>query len=138
MLLPESSVHAARAKTLVCHFDLPIRLGKTEYRYIPIAASFREIPADHLGRWLVHPDGRPRADRDLAREVLLELRRDHQERGLTYPLLLDIDDVVKFDKAAAIIVATFLAAMPRPSMEVRPHPRKRRPKIAASPTSSSR
>lgn len=117
MFPPESPVHAARAKTLVCHFDLPIRLGGAEYRYIPVTASFREISADHLGRWLMHPDGRPRADRELAKEVLLNLQRSHKETGLTSPLLLDVNEVVHFDKAAAIIVAAFLAAMPRPSIE---------------------
>lgn len=114
MLLPESSVHAARAKTLVCHFDLPIRLGRTAYKRIPVAASFREIPVGRIEQWLIHPDGRPRTDRDLAKEVLLELRREHKEQGLTSPLLLDMNEVVEFDKAAAIIVAAFLAAMPRP------------------------
>lgn len=125
MLLSESSVHMARAKTLVCHIDLPIRLGRTEYKYIPVAASFREIPADYIGRWLTHPDGRPRADRDLAKEVLLEVRRSYKEQGLTSPPPLDVDEVVEFDKAAAIIVAAFLAAMPRPSIESAQ--RKRRP-----------
>ena len=117
MLLPESSVHISRAKTLVCHFDLPIRLGRTEHKRIPVAASFREIPVGRIERWLMHPDGRPRADRDLAKEVLLELRRSYKEQGLTSPLLLDMNEVIAFDKAAAIIVAAFLAASPRPSIE---------------------
>jgi len=115
MFLSESSVRIASAKALVCRFDLPIRLGRTDYKCIPVAALFREIPADRIGQWLMHPDGRPRADRDLAKEVLLELRRLYKERDQASALLLDVNEVVEFDKAAAIIVAACLAVMPRPS-----------------------
>ncbi|QNK66505.1 hypothetical protein H7F35_25425 [Variovorax sp. PAMC26660] len=109
-VLPEASA-------FLCRFNIPIRLDEDRHQYVPVFGIFRRIPYDQLDRWVMQSDGRPRTDRDLAAEVLLELRRPLGPTGKTAPLHLSVREVIEFDRAATIIVATFLAELPREASE---------------------
>ena len=99
--------------TFLCRFSIPIRLDEDRFQYFPVVGVFRRIPFDQVDRWVMRPDGRARTDRDLASEVLLELRRPLGSTGKTAALQFGVGDVIEVDRAAAIIVATFLAELPR-------------------------
>ena len=99
--------------TFLCRFSIPIRLDEERFQYFPVVGVFRSMPFDQVDRWVMRPDGRPRTDRELAAEVLLELRRPLGSSGKTALLQFGIGDVLEVDRAAAIIVATFLAELPR-------------------------
>jgi hypothetical protein len=91
--------------------DLPILIGE-ECKYVPVIAAFRFMPSDDIDSWLVS-DGKPRSDRDLAAEILLEVRGlpgvDGCLRGRHYSVL----QVLEFERAAALVVSMFLAELPR-------------------------
>ncbi|WP_332875290.1 hypothetical protein [Variovorax sp. IB41] len=99
--------------TFVCRFSIPIRLDEERFQYFPVVGVFRSMPFDQVDRWVMRPDGRARTDRELAAEVLLELRRPLGSSGKTAALQFGITDVLEVDRAAAIIVATFLSELPR-------------------------
>jgi len=101
------------AGAFLCRFNIPIRLDEDRHQYVPVLGVFRRIPFDRLDQWVMRADGRPRTDRDLAAEVLLELRRPLGTTGKTASLRLSLGEIIEFDRAAAIIVATFLAELPR-------------------------
>jgi hypothetical protein len=87
--------------------DLPILVG-SECTYVPVVAAFRRMPSDDIDGWLIS-NGKARSDRDLAAEVLLEVRglasdNGHQ-RGRHYSVL----EVLEFERAAALVISTFLA-----------------------------
>jgi hypothetical protein len=104
---------SSEADTFLCRFSIPIRLDEERFQYVPVVGTFRSIPSGQVDRWVMRPDGRPRTDRELAAEALLELRRPLGSTARTAPFQLGIGDVVEVDRAAAIIVATFLAELPR-------------------------
>jgi hypothetical protein len=104
---------SSEAGTFLCRFSIPIRLDEERFKYVPVVGTFRSIPFGQIDRWVMRPDGRPRTDRELAVEALLELRRPLGSTARTGPFQLGIGDVVEVDRAAAIIVATFLAELPR-------------------------
>jgi hypothetical protein len=87
--------------------DLPILIG-SECTYVPVIAAFRRMPSDNIDNWLI-PNGQPRSDRDLAAEVLLEVRGlpsvDGHRRGRHYSVI----EVLEFERAAALVISTFLA-----------------------------
>ena len=91
--------------------DLPILIGE-QCKYVPVIAAFRYMASDNIDNWLVS-DGKPRSDRDLAVEVLLEVRGlpgvDGAVQGRHYSVL----EVLEFGRAAALVVSTFLAELPR-------------------------
>ncbi|RST51128.1 hypothetical protein [Variovorax sp. DXTD-1] len=91
--------------------DLPILIGE-ECKYVPVIAAFRTMPSEHIDNWLVC-NGKPRSDRDLAAEVLLEVRglpsADGRLQGRHYSVL----QVLEFERAAALVVSLFLAELPR-------------------------
>ncbi|WP_256219125.1 hypothetical protein [Variovorax sp. 770b2] len=99
--------------TFLCRFSIPIRLDEERFQYFPVVGVFRSMPFDQVDRWVMRPDGRPRTDRDLAAEVLVELRRPLGSTGKTALLQFGITEVLEVDRAAAIIVATFLSELPR-------------------------
>ncbi|MDH6594785.1 hypothetical protein M2165_004674 [Variovorax sp. TBS-050B] len=100
--------------TFFCNLSVPILVSEDRYKYFPFVAVFRGIPFDQVDAWVMHPDGRPRSDRELAAEVLLELRRQPGETSEgELPAAFEVSDILQLDRAAAIIVATFLAALPR-------------------------
>ncbi|MET3495101.1 hypothetical protein [Variovorax boronicumulans] len=101
------------AGTFLCRFSIPIQLDEERFQYFPVVGVFRRIPFDQVDRWVMRPDGRARTDRELASEVLLELRRPLGFTGKTAALQFDIGEVIEVGRAAAIIVATFLAELPR-------------------------
>jgi len=101
------------AGTFLCRFSIPIRVDEERFQYFPVVGVFRSMPFDQVDRWVMRPDGRARTDRDLAAEVLLELRRPLGSTGKTASLQFGVGDVIEVDRAAAIIVATFLAELPR-------------------------
>jgi hypothetical protein len=101
------------AGTFVCRFSIPIRLDEDRFQYFPVVGVFRSMPFDQVDQWVMRPDGRARTDRELATEVLLELRRPLGSTGKTASLQFGITDVLEVARAAAIIVATFLAELPR-------------------------
>jgi hypothetical protein len=101
------------AGTFVCRFSIPIRLDEDRFQYFPVVGVFRSMPFDQVDQWVMRPDGRARTDRELAAEVLLELRRPLGSMGKTASLQFGITDVLEVARAAAIIVSTFLAELPR-------------------------
>ncbi|MDH6166262.1 hypothetical protein M2282_001403 [Variovorax boronicumulans] len=101
------------AGTFLCRFSIPIRLDEERFQYFPVVGVFRSIPFDQVDRWVMRPDGRARSDRELAAEVLVELRRPLGSTGKTASLRFEIADVLDVARAAAIVVATFLAELPR-------------------------
>lgn len=101
--------------TFICHLSLPILVGEDRYKYLPFIAVFRGIPFKDVDDWVMLPDGRARSDRELAAEVLVELR---WQPGTVHddgsePPTFEVADIVQLDRAAAVIVSTFLAALPR-------------------------
>jgi hypothetical protein len=99
--------------TFLCRFSIPIRLDEERFQYFPVVGVFRSMPFDQVDRWVMRPDGRARTDRELAAEVLVELRRPLGSTGKTALLQFGITEVLEVDRAAAIIVATFLSELPR-------------------------
>jgi hypothetical protein len=99
--------------TFLCRFSIPIRLDEERVQYFPVVGVFRSMPFDQVDRWVMRPDGRARTDRELAAEVLVELRRPLGSTGKTALLQFGITEVLEVDRAAAIIVATFLSELPR-------------------------
>ncbi|WP_295986883.1 hypothetical protein [uncultured Variovorax sp.] len=99
--------------TFFCNLSVPILVGEDRYKYVPIVGVFRSIPFDQVDEWVMHPDGRPRSDRELAAEVLVEIRKPLGSSGRTAAHAFDVADILQLDRAAAIVVSTFLAALPR-------------------------
>ena len=100
--------------TFFCNLNVPILVGEDRYKYIPVVGVFRSIPSDQVDAWVMHPGGGgPRSDRDLAAEVLVEIRKPLGTSGRTVPHSFEVADVLQLDRAAAIVVSTFLAALPR-------------------------
>ena len=99
--------------TFVCRFSIPIRLDEDRFQYFPVVGVFRSMPFDQVDQWVMRPDGRARTDHELAAEVLLELRRPLGSTGKTASLRFGITEVLEVARAAAIIVSTFLAELPR-------------------------
>jgi hypothetical protein len=99
--------------TFFCNFNVPVLVAEDRYKYVPIVGVFRSIPVDQVDAWVMHPGGGPRSDRELATEVLVEVRKPLGTSGRTVPHSFDVADVLQLDRAAAIVVSTFLAALPR-------------------------
>ncbi|KQU91134.1 hypothetical protein ASC78_19365 [Variovorax sp. Root318D1] len=99
--------------TFFCNFSVPILVAEDRYKYVPVVGVFRSIPVDQIDKWVMHPGGGPRSDRELASEVLVEVRKPLGTSGRTVPHSFEVADVLHLDRAAAIVVSTFLAALPR-------------------------
>ena len=99
--------------TFSCNLSLPILVGEDRYKYVPVVGVFRSIPFDQVDEWVMHPGGGPRSDRELAAEVLVEIRKPLGTSGRTVPHSVEVADILQLDRAAAIVVSTFLAALPR-------------------------
>ncbi|MDP9932597.1 hypothetical protein [Variovorax paradoxus] len=81
---------------------------------IPIVCMFRSsLTAKDVDQWVMHPNGTPRSDRELAAEALVEIRRPAGARGQTGLRAFDVADILELDCAAAIVVSTYLAILPR-------------------------
>lgn len=91
--------------------EVPVMRDATHRKCIAIVCVFRSgLAAEDVDQWVMHPNGTPRSDRELAAEVLVEIRRPVGARGQT---ALDVADILELDSAAAIVVSTFLAVLPR-------------------------
>ena len=99
--------------TFFCNLSVPILVGEDRYKYIPVIGVFRSIPFEQIDEWVMHPDGRPRSDRELAAEVLVEIRRSPETGGREVARVFEVADILQLDRAAAIVVSTYLAALPR-------------------------
>lgn len=99
--------------TFFCNLSVPILVGEDRYKYIPVIGVFRSIPFEQIDEWVMHPDGRPRSDRELAAEVLVEIRRSPETDGREVAHAFEVADILQLDRAAAIVVSTYLAALPR-------------------------
>lgn len=99
--------------TFFCNLSVPILVGEDRYKYIPVVGVFRSIPFEQIDEWVMHPDGKPRSDRELAAEVLVEIRVPLEMSGGPAARAFDIADLLQLDRAAAIVVSTYLAALPR-------------------------
>ncbi|MET3442698.1 hypothetical protein ABIC94_003486 [Variovorax paradoxus] len=99
--------------TFFCNLSVPILVGEDRYKYIPVIGVFRSIPFEQIDEWVMHPDGRPRSDRELAAEVLVEIRRSPENSGQEVARPFEVADILQLDRAAAIVVSTYLAALPR-------------------------
>jgi hypothetical protein len=102
------------AGTFSCAMELPVMLDEVNRQYIPLVGVFRGGPAaEEVDQWVMHPNGTPRSDRELAAEVLIEVRQSAGARGHAALHTFAVADILELDSAAAIVVSTFLAALPR-------------------------
>lgn len=85
--------------------------------HISAIVVFRQIDPVVIDMWLM-PGGKPRSDRELAADVLLEV----WEVGLAPPRSLDPARIVQVDQAASLIVSSFLSLLPRPKPDPEPDP----------------
>lgn len=92
--------------------SVPIAIDEERYKYVPIVAVFRRIPPESVDQWVMR-DGKPRSDRELASEVLVDVRKPIANSGSIAAHELRVADVLHLDRAAAIIVSTFLSVLPR-------------------------
>lgn len=101
------------AGTFSCAMELPVMLDEVHRQYIPVVGVFRSgLAAEEVDQWM-HANGTPRSDLELAAEVLVEICSLARTHGRTRRQALNVADVLKLDSAAAIVVSTFLAALPR-------------------------
>jgi hypothetical protein len=102
------------ADTFSCAMELPVMRDEIHRQYIPVVGVFRGgLAAEEVDQWVMHPNGTPRSDRELAAEVLIEVRQSAGARGNTARPPLAVADILALDSAVAIVVSTFLAALPR-------------------------
>jgi hypothetical protein len=99
--------------TFFCNLSVPILVGEDRYKYIPVVGVFRSIPFEQIDEWVMHPDGRPRSDRELAAEVLVEIRMPPAMSAGPAARAFEVADLLQLDRAAAVVVSTYLAALPR-------------------------
>jgi hypothetical protein len=95
-----------------CAMDLPILVGG-ERGYVPVVAVFRCIPSANSDEWVMS-SGQPRSDGDLAAEVLVEVIGVHRGIGNVAPQRFDVPEILEVDRAAALVVATFLSTLTPP------------------------
>ncbi|MDR6889730.1 MULTISPECIES: hypothetical protein [Variovorax] len=93
--------------------DLPILVGE-DCKYIPVIAAFRCMPSEDIDNWLV-ADGKPRSDRDLAAEILLEVKGVPSADGMLPGRHYSVLEVLELGRAAALVMSMFLAELPRPA-----------------------
>ncbi|AGU47396.1 hypothetical protein VAPA_1c02660 [Variovorax paradoxus B4] len=100
--------------TLSCAMVIPVLDDRDDRIRVPVIGIFRaSIPAESVDEWVVRSDGTPRSDRELATEVLLAIRRPLGADRHRAPYALSVATILALDSAAAIVVSTFLAAIPR-------------------------
>lgn len=103
-----------KAGMFSCAMELPVMFDEVHRQYIPVVGVFRGgLAAEEVDQWVMHPNGTPRSDRELAAEVLMEIWNPARTHGRTRRHALNVADILKLDCAAAIVVSTFLAALPR-------------------------
>jgi hypothetical protein len=101
------------AGTFSWTMEVPVMVDAIHRECIPIVALFRScLSVNDVDEWVMHPNGTPRTDRELAAEVLIEVRHTAAQRQRALPSL-DLDDILQLDSAAAIVVSTYLAVLPR-------------------------
>ncbi|SDI78657.1 hypothetical protein [Variovorax sp. OV700] len=102
--------------TFLCDMRIPILVNNDRQRCISIVGVFRSgMPAPNVDEWVLDADGKPRSDRDLAAEVLIEIRKPLRSTSRRLLHTLGVADILQLESAAAIVVSTFLAALPRSS-----------------------
>ncbi|MGJ7524812.1 hypothetical protein [Variovorax sp. GB1P17] len=94
------------------HIRLPVLVGPGNAVHISAIVAFRQIDPAAIDAWLM-PGGRPRSDRELAADVLLEIREVGRNIFVP-PRNLDPARIVQVDQAASLIVSSFLSLLPRP------------------------
>ena len=99
--------------TFFCNLNIPILVGEDRYKYLPVVAVFRSLAHAQVDDWVMDPAGGPRSDRHLAAEGVVDLPPPPQTSAGEPPQPFDVADILQLDRAAAIIVATYLAALPR-------------------------
>lgn len=97
-----------------CSMELPLLIADEYYRYFPVIAIFRRLPGESVSEWVM-PNGRPRNDRDLAAEILVSVRHVRRTDRTPSTPELSISRVLQLDRAAALVVSTFLSVLPQPS-----------------------
>jgi len=108
-----ADVSSLQAHVFSYDFILPIPLDGMIHRRLSVIGVFRSLPSGRVDRWVMDANGKPRADKDLAAEVLIEFRRICGTSGQTMPLEVEMSQVLASARAAASIVAAFLAGHPR-------------------------
>ena len=99
--------------SFACRVSIPIATAEKQgFRYVPAVAVFRRIPPETLDSWLM-PGGKARDDRELEREVLIEIRHAGDASGAA-PQRFDVSEVLDVGRAASLLVSTFLSSLPRP------------------------
>jgi hypothetical protein len=100
--------------TFSCAMVIPVLDDGGHRVQIPVIGIFRaRIAAKSVDEWVMRPDGTPRSDLELATEVLLAIRRPLGADWRSAPYALSVTTILGLDSAAAIVVSTFLAAIPR-------------------------
>lgn len=111
--MPESQVPFF-LKVAPKNFSWPVKVpvpAEGRYVFAEFTGVFRYIPSDQVDAWLA-PDGKPRTDRELAADVLLEVqdvRGDDGEVMTTSPEL--VARMLAVDRAPSAVVATFMAVI---------------------------
>ena len=101
------------AGTFSWTMEVPVMVNAIHRECIPIVTLFRScLPVKDVDEWVMHPNGTPRTDRELAAEVLIEVRHVAAERQSAHHAL-EVADILQLDSAAAIVVSTYLAVLPR-------------------------
>lgn len=102
-----------QADCFTCPIDLPVRIAGTDlYRYRPVIVVFRGVPGEVVNAWLM-PRGEPRSDRDLASDVVVTIRSPRPEDDRASNEELAVPSVLEMDRAAALVVSTFLSLLPQ-------------------------
>ncbi|MDZ4360049.1 MAG: hypothetical protein U1B84_27145, partial [Variovorax sp.] len=113
-----AAVSPPQAEVFSYDFVLPIPAEGSTHRRLEVIGVFRTMAAARVERWVMDADGLPRADHELAAEVLIEFRRVCGTSGLTSPLQVEMTQVLASTKATAAIVSAFLAGHPRAATRI--------------------
>ena len=110
-LLP-ARVQGWRPLEFSCPINTVIQVGANTCQRVDVVLVFRSIPAEAVDNWVM-PNGRPRSDRELADEVLLDVQTTSQSGFDELWKPIRISDVLSTDRGTAMVVSAFLAALPR-------------------------
>lgn len=98
---------------LTCQMRIPLCEEAKEWSLV--VGIFRRVPTEEVNFWLM-PQGRPRSDHELAREVLLEIQSVSQEPDMP-SCRLDVLNILNNPQAVAVIISTYLSLLPKRDVE---------------------
>lgn len=96
------------------NFNWPVKVpvpAEGHYVFAEFTGVFRYIQSADVDAWLA-PEGKPRTDKELAADVLLEVRDIRDENGEVIPTSPElVARMLAVDRAPSAVVATFLAVI---------------------------